>query len=64
MEMIALFLFVILFYFTSLHKQNKKFLQEKFSKPECFFISEECPDVVINYLQTYSDAPENANNGF
>ena len=44
--------------------QDYKQLQEKFFKAEYFFITEEYPDAVVNYLQIYSEMPENANVAF
>ena len=44
--------------------QDYKQLQEKFFEAEYFFVTEEYPDAVINYLQIYSEMPENANVAF
>jgi tetratricopeptide (TPR) repeat protein len=54
-------LLIMLAFFNFTNAQDYKFLQEKFIEAEYFFITEEYSDAVINYLQIYSELPENAN---
>ena len=57
-------LLVALLSFGSVSAQDYRLLQERFLEAEYFFVMEEYAEAVINYLQVYSDMPENANIAF
>ena len=64
MKQISAILLVTLLFFSIVSAQDYKLLQEKFLESEYFFVMEEYSDAVINYLQVYSEVPENANIAF
>ena len=57
-------LFVALLFLNSVKAQNYRLLQELFFEAEYFFVMEEYPDAIDNYLKIYSEMPENANIAF
>ncbi|MEI6048558.1 MAG: hypothetical protein WCS03_06635 [Bacteroidota bacterium] len=54
-------LFVATVFYLSGYAQDNKNLQDTFLEAEFFFINEDYPDAIINYLQLYEKLPENSN---